>query len=59
MSCELWFEDQLMSALPQSPTSTSSRFAEVTNLNQDLTPSNFNLTRLGHHFWQVRVRGLG
>ena len=37
MSCELSFTDQLMSALPQSPTSPSSRFAEVTNLNQDLT----------------------
>jgi hypothetical protein len=28
MSCELAFEDQLMSALPHSPTTPSSRFAE-------------------------------
>jgi len=48
MSCELVFEEQLMSALPQWPTSPSSRYADkmkmghfrcakVTNLNQDLT----------------------
>jgi len=37
MSCELKFKVQLMSALPHSPTTPSSRFAEVTNLNQDLT----------------------
>ena len=46
-SRELEFGDRLLSALPQSPTIPSSRFAdsrhfrsaEVTNLNQDLTES--------------------
>src|SRR5512140_1668098 len=45
LSCQLELEVQLRSALPQWPTSPSSRFAdsnhfrsaEVTNLNQDLT----------------------
>jgi hypothetical protein len=60
MSCELKFEVQLKSALPQWPTSPSSRFAEsekcrcadsshfrsaeVTNLNQDLTVSGRSIT---------------